>query len=321
MSQRWDPHRVSESPYRIETAQDRPRRNALLVVWNSPQLLPAGGVAVIVLTALLLIVVMTLRPWARPDARANTHNNIGDLSADYDRTRLAFLGEESGAPEPWKPPAGPAEDSDGLVAFVGYGCASCHGIDGKGTPAGPPVAGNEIRRIETLTRKGPKGMPAYDEFHLAAPRLSAVAGYVAALAEAPAPTPTTAPVATPYPTSTPPPTATPTPTATPLPPDAPTPTPTATPTPTPTPDPVRLKESQDVYMLVGCDLCHGANAEGVEDGPGLAGLTADEIRSFIREPVRPSDSQYSEEMDPYTEADLSDDELEAIIYFLLNLPN
>ncbi len=281
----------------------------------------------------VLIFAMTLRPWAGTDNSSETHlnYNYGQSRADYSRSPLTYVGEPPGPLDPWVPSKAAMEaDNQGLANYVGYGCAGCHGIDGEGVTIFPPVGGEKERRVETLTRKGPGGMPAYDEAHISPETLGAITRFIVGLPEIPEtpepvalPEPTPYPTATPIPTPTPLPTPTPTPTATPLPPGAPTPTPTPTPlppTPTPTPDPVRLAEGRDMYAIVGCDLCHGADALGADDGPGLEGLTAEEIRDFTRDPVNDPASGWSKPMDPYPPKDLSEAEMDLIIYFLQNLP-
>lgn len=284
-------------------------------------LAPALAALAILAGAIVLTVVMVVRPWASNRAAGETHFNY-DIEADYARSGVAYLGEESGAPEGWVRAASAAALPDqGLVAYVAYGCASCHGVDGLGTAAGPPIAGGEVRRVVNITRKGPGSMPVYDEANLSENWLDLIAEYVANLAPAPrSPTAVPAPKPTAYPTATPTPGPTATPEPTPLPAGAPTATPTPSPTPTPTPDPVRLEDARRVYVEVGCDVCHGALGEGAAEGPGLMGLTASELRDLTRAEVRDPDPEWPKPMDAYTIDDVSEAELDEIIFYLLNLP-
>lgn len=319
--------------YQAEGLLDEPQPPPpRLPAWLPPTrvpLLAAGGV----FAGLLVIVVQgTLRPWADSTYAYETHFNFAGVTPEYGRTNTSMVGATPAPLEGWVPAAGVEADAEdiGRVNYVAFGCASCHGMRGEGLPAGPPIAGDDARRTATLTRKGPGNMPYYDEVHLVAARMDAIGAYLQALPAAPEVTPLAIPAPTPYPTATPTPTPTPTPaptptpTPTPLPPGAPTPTPsptpspTPTPTPTPTPDPARLKEAQELYVIVGCDLCHGADGLGAEDGPGLGGLSADRHREYTRNPTEPDDRW--KPMDPYPPADLSDEELEIITYFLVNLP-
>lgn len=279
------------------------------------------GVAVFI-----LIVAMTLRPWADANTTADTHLNYNGSQKGDPRSEVAMVGDLPGGPVGWARSSenSPSDDA-GRVDYVALACAACHGVQGEGGPAGPPIAGAKTRRIKTLTRKGPGQMPAYHEAYLEDPRLEAISSFLSELPEPPEPTPLAIATATPYPlptptpTPTPTPSPTPTPTPTPLPPDAPTPTPTPSPTPTPTPDPAKIEAGHELYVIVGCDLCHGANAEGAEDGPDLYGLDAKQIRDFTRDPESDPKSEWPKPMDPYPEQDLSDEELEQIIYYLTHL--
>lgn len=292
---------------------------------------PTAGIAIFGSIALVLIAQMVLRPWAGADNGWNTHFNFTRADSGYTRSVLANVGETADKLDGWvASESAKMADVPAFADYVSLGCASCHGFSGQGGPSGPAVAAGSERRITTLTRKGPGQMPSYNETVLPEERMVLVAELISGMTEIPpTPEPVVVPIATPWPTPTPTPTPTPMPTptpgptATPLPPGAPTPVPpTAIPaaTATPTPDPVVLAAAQQVYVDLGCDLCHGVNGEGAVDGPDMYGLDAKGIRDFTREPVRPSDSKYSKKMDAYTVGDLSDQELDEIVFFLLNLP-
>ncbi len=295
---------------------------------NAGILGPFIGVLVLLITAVVLVAQVTLRPWATPDYGIETHFNTSAPMEGYTRTELTYLDEISDGPIGWVPSEIARTSAEqGYANYVGYGCAGCHGINGDGTASGPSVTGGTVRRITNLTRKGPKTMPAYGEAHLVGADLDSITAYLLSMPEATAtPEPVVRPTATPFPlpTPTPEPTVPPTPTAVPV--DTPVPgaTPTATavpPTPTPTPepvDPVLLQAAKLLFFDVGCDICHGEMAQGDEDGPALEDLTAEEIRDFVRDPQRPADSEYSEAMDPYDLMTLTEAELDEIIFFLLN---
>lgn len=289
---------------------------------------PFIGVLILLTTAGVLVAQVTLRPWATPDYGIETHFNTSAPVEGYTRTELTYLGEISDGPTGWVPSEiARASVEQGYVNFIGYGCAGCHGINGEGTASGPAVTGGTVRRITSMTRKGPKTMPAYGEAHLAGADFDSITDYLLGLPEATAtPEPVVRLTATPFPqpTPTPEPTVPPTPTAAPV--DTPVPgaPPTATvvpPTSTPTPepvDPVLLQAAQRLFFDVGCDICHGELAQGSDDGPALEDLTAEEIGDFVRDPQRPADSRYSEAMDPYNLMALTEAELDEIIFFLLN---
>lgn len=286
---------------------------------------PAIGVGVLVITILLLAVQATLRPWATDDYGSDTHLNTRDELNNYSRTSLTYVGDELAAPLGWMP-SDAARDSayPGYAAYVGYGCAACHGLDGSGTAVGPSINGASERRINNLVRQGPKQMPGYDDAHIIPGDLDLIVSYLTGRPEAPpTPEPFVRPTATPFPvpTATAAPTAVPTAVpATAVPGASPTataPAATATP-PQAAVDTARLNKARILFLDVGCDICHGQAGEGGPDGPALEDMTADYIRDFVRDPQRPANSRYSEAMDPFDEMALSDEELSEIIYFLLN---
>ncbi len=295
--------------------------------------LPAAAIGVALAVAIGLIVQVTLRPWANANTGFDTHHNFSVPDQEYARTALAVVNRPRGAPEGWEPISTAPDADPALVDYVGFGCASCHGIEGQGTASGPPVAGSSARRVMTLIRQGPGGMPAYTPIHLNDTQQERIASFVSGLPEAPQHVAVVAATATPFPTSTPlpepteTPAPTPMPTPTALPAGAPTPSPEPTPTlgpaptSTPTPDPVRLQAAQSLMIDVGCDLCHGLKGTGNDDGPRIAGLSAEEIYEFVRYPVSDPESQYAREMPAYSLKDVSDDEMDEIIYFLMNLPD
>ncbi|MDG0865593.1 hypothetical protein GKN94_08400 [Candidatus Lucifugimonas marina] len=248
----------------------------------------------------------------------------------YTRTELTYVDTLSAAPLGWEPSDIARASSEGYAEFVGYGCASCHGLDGKGSDSVPSVTGTTPRRLANMLEKGPKTMPAYADSHLVGADMDAIAAYLAGFAEAtPTPEPIVRLTATPFPMPTATaapvaaPAATPVPVAT-LAPGAPTPTPSPTPEPTATPAPVdtaQLENAQRLFFDVGCDICHGELAEGSSDGPAIEDMTAEEIRDFVRDPQRPANSKFSEAMDPYDIDSLSEEELDEIVFFLLNRIN
>ncbi len=94
--------------------------------------IPLIGAGLILGFLLTLVLLVTLRPWVGPDESANTLLNFSDLPpSDYGRTPLAWVDDDPGAYDAWRPAAVPSAGEDnGLDQFVGLGCASCHGIAG-----------------------------------------------------------------------------------------------------------------------------------------------------------------------------------------------
>lgn len=308
--------------------------------------MPLAIVGAILSAALTLEIVVTLRPWAGADASYHTHLNFLQVPPeDYTRTELTRLGTEIGAPSGWTISnqfLKSGEEAEDLLLYVGLACASCHGLVGEGTPAGPQVRGTSARKLTKVMRDGSGGMPPYHEIEVSDDQIELLTGFMERVGPKPEETATPKPTETPWPTATPVPPATatpmPTPTYTPtplpilpggrpvtLPPTAtaiPTPLPGATATPEPTPlpkpdlSPEQFKTAQQLYIDVGCDLCHGALGEGNKEGPPAIGYTPTEIRDSIREGIRNPDSKWPREMKPAGEGEITDAEINIIINFL-----
>ena len=97
-----------------------------------------------------------------------THGNL--RPEGYNRTDVIYLGEEHpftgiGLADPSLASTGdPVQD--GRVLFFGYGCASCHGLQGKGGAVGKNLSSANSEEISDNVRQGPKTMPAFETGNL-----------------------------------------------------------------------------------------------------------------------------------------------------------
>src|SRR3990172_1274304 len=93
-----------------------------------------------------------------------THGNL--QPEGYNRTEIIYLGQEHpftgiGLADPSLASTGdPAQN--GRVLFFGYGCASCHGLQGKGGAVGKNLSSPNNKKISQKARQGPKTMPSFD---------------------------------------------------------------------------------------------------------------------------------------------------------------
>jgi cytochrome c551/c552 len=93
-----------------------------------------------------------------------THGNLNPKG--YDRTEISRVGEDVpfeglGLSDPRLASTGdPAQD--GRALFFGYGCASCHGLQGKGGAVGKDLSKADSEEISEKVRQGPKTMPAFE---------------------------------------------------------------------------------------------------------------------------------------------------------------
>ncbi len=140
-------------------------------------ILPAFIGGAVLLIAFTLLAIVARSPY--------THANL-NLSYDpaYTRTDQMMVG----APVPAvgdhlavPPSSDPVEHGQQL--FVVNGCASCHGLDGRGGIIGPSIVGTKAQKLRTVTGVGPKGMPAYAPGALSDQELAAIAAFLDAMSK------------------------------------------------------------------------------------------------------------------------------------------
>ncbi len=138
-------------------------------------LLPAfiGGAVLVI--ALTLLTIVARSPY--------THANL-DLSFDPDYTRTEQMVVQAPVPMSGEMMAA-ARASDpvelGKQLFVVKGCASCHGLNGRGGVVGPSIVGTKAEKLRVKTTVGPQGMPAYAPDALTDQDLAAIAAYLDAM--------------------------------------------------------------------------------------------------------------------------------------------
>jgi len=140
-----------------------------MTVWNrlksEIRLFHARGAQAIIPTALTIIVSgLSLTLVAVIIARSPyTHSNLSP--GGYNRTEIIRVGEEhpfSGIPLNNPALTRTGDDiHDGRLLFLQLGCASCHGLTGKGGTVGPNLRTATVAKITAQVRKGPKTMPAF----------------------------------------------------------------------------------------------------------------------------------------------------------------
>ncbi len=138
-----------------------------------------GALAVGAVGALLLFQVVW-RPWSDANVSWRTSLNISEVvPPDYVRTPLAYVTQIAAAPTQGRPVAPPAED--GRALFVARGCASCHGLDARGGPVGPPIVGLAAPRVMEQVRSPVGQMPRYAPDALSDEELEQMAAYLSGL--------------------------------------------------------------------------------------------------------------------------------------------
>ena len=135
-------------------------------------LLPAFIGSAVLVIALTLLTIVARSPY--------THSNLNlDIDPRYTRTDQIV----GGAPIPFgagRLTVPPASDQIqlGKQLFIADSCATCHGLDGSGGIVGPSILAATEKKLRTVTRVGPKGMPAYADGTLGDADLDAIAAYL-----------------------------------------------------------------------------------------------------------------------------------------------
>jgi len=71
----------------------------------------------------------------------------------------------------------------GQGLFVGFNCAACHGLEGRGGPVAPPNIGFSAAELRAKVSQGPGGMPVYSDRALTDDDLAAIVAYLKSLAK------------------------------------------------------------------------------------------------------------------------------------------
>lgn len=116
-----------------------------------------GAIVMSALAFTLIGVIIARSPY--------THHNLNPEG--YDRTDLASLDETLpfyglGLADPELARTGDPVH-DGQLLFLQYGCASCHGLEGRGAVVGGELDIDDFADLLKDVRRGPKGMPAFDK--------------------------------------------------------------------------------------------------------------------------------------------------------------
>lgn len=271
----------------------------------SKPIVPVLAFTVVLALALALIVGIILRPWGD---LSGTYLNSGIVAAKgYDRSVATYVGVSK--PISWSHNAlTRPEVHAGKAYFVSYGCASCHGLDGKGS-RWAPMELSSVGQVRLMVRAGPGGMPEYAKEALPDDHVDQIANWLASQgAIVPKPTPTPAPTAIPAPGPTPVSGATPDTTV----------QPTATPAPTPAPLKGDVSRGQELYTGKKCARCHGKEGVGTDMAPALnTAKVADKYATD--EALAQLLRKGSGDMDGYDSTRLSDQELADIIAYMRSL--
>jgi len=132
--------------------------------------------AVVIVGALLLLTIGARSPY--------THANLNPgYDPHYTRTEQIGLNDDTAfaglSPDTSAGNTDPV--AHGASLYVTKGCVSCHALEGRGGPVGPAVAGTDAATIERRARKGPGGMPRFDQHGLTTDEIAAIASFLNSL--------------------------------------------------------------------------------------------------------------------------------------------
>ena len=139
---------------------------------------PALFVAAVNGLALVLIVGIVARS-------PETHSNV--RPEGFGRTPISYVGEEVpfagvGLADPGLASVG-EPSTRGRLLFLGYGCATCHGVGSHGGVVGPALDLEDLFLDDfmPLLRSGPRGMPAFTDSVMTDGDLKAIYAYLKAI--------------------------------------------------------------------------------------------------------------------------------------------
>lgn len=139
---------------------------------------PLAGLLIVVTLASVLIGVIVLRS---PD----THGNLWEtVPVGYTRTSVTLVGQEVGDVELTLDHHKRLQEGNGFAmergraVYLSRSCATCHGLDARGGPVGPSLAGSSPEIVRRMVREGRGGMPAYIDAHLSEADLAALVAYL-----------------------------------------------------------------------------------------------------------------------------------------------
>jgi hypothetical protein len=140
-----------------------------------------GAIMMSGLAFTLVVIIIARSPY--------THGNLRPQG--YNRTEIAYVDEEPpfegvGLDNPRLATTSDPEQ-DGKALFFGYGCAACHGLKGQGGAVGSDLDLDDISRSEfgRDIRKGPKGMPSFEEESISDEDLDRLYAFLESISEEP----------------------------------------------------------------------------------------------------------------------------------------
>ena len=113
-----------------------------------------------------------------------THANLGSgYDPRYDRTAQIGVNDDAAFAGfgPDTSAGNPDPVAHGASLYVTKGCVTCHALEGRGGPVGPPIAGISAATIERRTRAGAGGMPRFDDHGLTADEIATIAAFLKSL--------------------------------------------------------------------------------------------------------------------------------------------
>lgn len=146
-------------------------------------LIPVLAFGAVATLAAILILQVVWRPWSGPDRSWSTHLNLGTaLPEGYTRTVGAYVGER-GLLAAWglKSADVVTPEQIGRALFIGYGCASCHGLDGRGAFFASDLTTARVSKFTERIRNGMGPMPAFSEADLDEEKLQEIIAYLRTL--------------------------------------------------------------------------------------------------------------------------------------------
>ncbi len=110
-----------------------------------------------------------------------THGNLATgYDARYQRTQQILVGanQDFAGLSPSSAVSGDTATARGEALYITEGCVTCHGLEGRGAPVAPPIAGTKLPTLQQRVRQGPAGMPKFSTDALTDAQLADIAAYL-----------------------------------------------------------------------------------------------------------------------------------------------
>ncbi len=131
---------------------------------------------IVVFAALVILTIGARSPYTHANLSTGYDPRYGRTDQILVGPAEQFRGVSPSTADPADPPA-----ARGASLYVTAGCVTCHGLEGRGAPVGPAIAGTELKTLLGKLRQGPSGMPKFSSDAVTDAQAADIAAYLQTL--------------------------------------------------------------------------------------------------------------------------------------------